>query len=174
MVAVTDPLDGQVMHVRSSVGEKVLKRIPTAFIYGLFTLFALWLLSVLSGLVLGPAWGIQYARGRLEKGAKSNIRFWALLPGFLMVFLVVVLFTSISSSNPLALFGTFGFSSASLFIVTILFALGSLWALFYVTRNYKTKMNWLVYWYATISAGLHAFVSCYFLWYGFIGVRTWI
>ena len=174
MVSTDDPLDGRVMHVRSFVGEKVLKRIPTPVIYGLFILFALWLLSIFSGLILGLVWSIQYARGRLEKGANTNVRLWPLLPSVLIILLIFILVVGINDNNPLELFGTFGFMPFSVFIITILFALGSLWSLFYTIGNYRIKMNRIVYWYATASAGLHVFVSCYLLWYGIIGVRIWI
>ncbi|MEM8966170.1 MAG: serine hydrolase domain-containing protein [Bacteroidota bacterium] len=167
MVLVDDPLAGEVLHI----AEQVFKRTSPLVVYGLWILVVLWILLTISSLVLGIVWGIRYWTGHISGGANTQIRGWVLLPGLLMAGLIVLV--AFGMSDFFQAFGTLGFISISLFVITISFALASVWAVVYAIKNYRKPINRAVYWYSISLTSLHFFMTCYFLWHGIIGVTTW-
>lgn len=167
MVLVNDPIAGEVLHA----GEQVLKPTSPIIVFGLWSLFGLWILLTISSLVIGIIWGISYWKGRLSEKDNIRTRLWSLIPGLVMIVLVVL--TILGMNDFFQAFGNPGFISISIFIVSILFAIASVWGLIYVIKNYRSISNRLAYWYSALLATSHFLVTCYLFWYGIIGVMTW-
>lgn len=167
MVKATDPLAGEVIQL----GWQVLKRVPLFQAYSQIIVSALWMLFMLSSIIFGIIWAVRYWRDRISGGANIRIRLWPLLTSlFLLITLILII---ASSANPFNLLGKVSIVSLSIMLLTIAFAIASVWSVIYVIKERNKSMNKLVYWHSAILSGLHLIVTCYFTWYGIIGIRLW-
>ena len=167
MVQTTDPLAGEVIQT----SWQVLKRVSPFRAFGQLILGALWLLLMLSAVIFGIIWSIRYWKGKITGGANIRIRLWPLLAS--LFFLVTFIFIIVGSANPFKLLGMVSIVSFGIMLLTIAFAITSFWSVVSVFKNRHESMNKLVYWHSAILSGLHFIVTCYFLWFGVIGIRTW-
>lgn len=167
MVLVNDPLVGEVLYA----GEQVLKRTSPMIVYGLWALFGVWILLLVSSLVVGIIWSILYWKGRISGKANIQTRLWSVIPGLMMIVLVVLIIFGMNDF--FQAFGNPGFISISIFTVTILFAIASIWGLIYVIKSYRSILNRIAYWYSALLVTFHFLVTCYLFLYGIIGVMTW-
>lgn len=165
MIQVNDPLAGEVIHT----DLHVLKRISVVEAFGQLIVGILWVLFMLSAIIFGMIWSVRYWRGKISGGANIRIRFWPLMAClfFLSFFLI-----SVWNSNSLN-FSKFGLVSLILMISTIGFAITSFWSVICIIKERNKPIKKRVYWHSAILSGLHLIVTCYFLWYGVIGFRTW-
>ena len=100
-----------------------------------------------------------------------GIGLWPFLASLL--FLAVFLLPLIGGDNPLEMLGKISFVSVATMILSICFALASLWSVLNLIKERKAGINKYVYWHLVILSGLHFLVTCYLLWHGVIGIRTW-
>ncbi len=167
MVLVSDPLVGEVLYA----GEQVLKRTSPIIVYGLWALFGVWILLSVSSSVVGIIWGVLYWKGRISGKANIQTRLWSVIPGLMMIVLVVLIIFGMNDF--FQAFGNPGFISISIFMITILFAMASVWGLIYAIKGYRGISNRVAYWYSAVLVTSHFLVTCYLFWYGIIGVMTW-
>jgi len=167
MVQVEDPLAGEVVHA----DMQVLKRVSPWLVIGQLILGALWILFMIIAIIFGMIWSVRYWLGKISGGPNIWVRLWPLIASFL--FLMVPIAMLIAAENPFELLGKMSFVSISIMIFTICFALASAWSVVNVIKERHTKMNKFIYWHSAILSGLHLLVTCYFLWYGVIGIQTW-
>jgi hypothetical protein len=167
MVKTTDPLAGEVIHI----GSQVLKRVSPIQAFGQLALGVLWLLFMLSAVIFGIIWSVRYWKGKINGGANVRIRLWPLLAS--LFFLVTFIFIVVGFANPFKLLGTVSTVSLGIMLSTIGFAITSVWSVVCVIKKRHETLNKLVYWHSAILSVLHLIVTCYFLWYGVIGLRTW-
>jgi CubicO group peptidase (beta-lactamase class C family) len=165
IVQVTDPLAGDVIHS----GEQVLKRVSPIMAIGQLTVTALWLLFMVSAVIFGLVWPILYWRGKITGGANIRVRLWPLLASicilcFFLVFALRFNSLDLGKVNP---------ASVAIMLSSIGFAVSSVWSVLSIIKERKASVHKLVYWHSAILSGLHLIVTCYFLWHGVIGFRTW-
>ena len=165
MVQATDPLAGEVIHT----GWQVLKRISPVQAFGQLIVAVMWLLFMLSSVIFGMIWPVRYWRGKISGGANIRIRLWPLLASlfFLCFFLLFAL-----NFNSLEL-GNVNPASVAIMLSSVGFALASVWSVVCLIKERKGSIKKRVYWHSAILSVLHLIVTCYFLWYGVIGFRTW-
>lgn len=165
MARVNDPLAGKVVQV----SEQVLKRISPVQVYGLLTVITLWLLFMLIAIVLGFIWPVLFWRGKIKGRANIRIRLWPLVASLLiLIFSLLVL-----DANSFEKMGTISIFSVSLMLLSVGFALASVWSIVTIVKDHKVSMNRLVYWHSAILSVLHLIVTGYLLWHGVIGLRMW-
>ena len=167
MVKATDPLAGKVIQT----SWLTLKRISPIQAFGQLIVGALWLLFMLSSVIFGIIWAVRYWRGKISGGANIRIRLWPLLIS--LFFLIILILIIASAANPFNLLGKVSIVSLSIMLLTIAFAITSVWSVVYVIKERYKSMNKLVYWHSAILSGLHLIVACYFTWYGILGIRLW-
>lgn len=166
LVQVKDPLDGMVIQT----GSQTLKSISSLRVFGQFILGGLWILGIISSILFGMIWSIRYWLGKIPGGANVWIRLWPLITS--LIFLSLVALLNISASDLFEI-GKVNLRSVSISILTICFAIVSIWSVYYMIRNRKKVMNRIIYWYYAILAYLHLIFTCYLLWYGVIGIQLW-
>ncbi|MEP1096963.1 MAG: serine hydrolase domain-containing protein [Cyclobacteriaceae bacterium] len=167
LVRVEDPLDGDAIQANTDV----LKRSSAWFVFGQLIIGGLWILLVISSMIFGCIWAIRYWIGTIEGGSNIWVRLWPLITSFL--FLVAVIAFMIGSIDPFALLGRVSVISISLMILTICFAVGAAWSVFYIYKERGATINKIIYWHSAMLAGLHMVATCYLLWHGVIGIRIW-
>jgi CubicO group peptidase (beta-lactamase class C family) len=167
LVKVTDPVAGDVMHN----GTEVLSRVSPFIVFGQLFLGVLWLLYLAGSVLFGIIWLIRYWRGRQFTRKSIWLGLWPFIASLLV--LAVWLLLSIGGKDPFALLGRPGLVSVSIMIVTISFALVSVWSVINVIRGRRLKMNKNIYWQLTILSCLHVMATCYLMAFGVIGVQTW-
>lgn len=167
MVQAQDPLAGKVIQA----SNQVLKRVSPLLVFGQLILVGVWLLGMISSILLGTIWVIRYWTRKIQGGANIKVRLWPLIAS--LSFLVIVVTLIIGVSDPFELLGKVSLISLSLSILTICFALLSVWSVFYIIRERHANVNRIAYWHSAILASLHLIVTCYLLWYNVIGIQTW-
>ena len=167
MVQASDPLAGEVIETDWGV----LKRISSVQAYSQLILLVLWLFLMLGSFIFGIIWSIRYWRGKIKGGANIRIRLWPLLASFF--FLGALIFIVVGFSDPFKQLGMITTVSVSIMLLTIGFALTSVWSMVCIIKERHESINKLVYWYSAILSCLHFIATCFFLWNGVIGIRTW-
>lgn len=167
LVKVLDPLEGEVIHVNTSV----LKRISPIRVYTQNIVGILWIIYLLGVLVAGTIWFLGYLFGKISKRRHVNTYFWPYLTS-LLFFLVFVFFMA-GSSNPFESLGKPSFVSLGIMILTICIPVVAILSIVTLIKNRNLKITRHVYWHFTILAGLNFVVTCYLMWNGFIGIRVW-
>ncbi len=167
MSAVEDPLAGPVIHISTSVWQKVSPLI----VYSQLIVAILWGLAIVISIPYLLVWGIRRWRGKVPGGATIRIRVWPLLAG-LSVILFLVVFT-VGSADPFNNLGAPTPVSITIMLSTIAFAVFAVYGLLTAWRERATPMNKVNYWYSTGSSVLHTLVALYLLIYGVIGMMTW-
>ena len=167
MVKTTDPLEGEVLHFDTDV----LKRLSWLAAFGPLIVACLWALFMVSAVIFGIFWVVQYLMGRLAGGANLQVRLWPLLAS--LCFFGTALFFFLGLEDIFLRLGKVTIFSAGITVLTITFALTSVMSLFVVFRYRNEKINRVVWWHSTLGAGLHVLVTLYLFYFGVIGMRIW-
>ena len=109
--------------------------------------------------------------GQIPRGVNLQVRLWPML-ATLCVIGTVILFV-VGFGDIFNLLGSPNALSLSIMILTIAFALTSVWSLATVVRYRKEKISGFVKWHSAIGAGLHVLVTIFLLYYGVIGLQIW-
>lgn len=165
LVAVEDPLDGQVLHQ----GTRVLKPVSGGVVWGQFLFAITWVLLMIAGGLVSFFWLVGKSVKRSSRSEKSLRILTAFSSICCFAFLI---FMSIGSSKPFEYLAGPGLISISLFVLSLLFAGTALWSVFLVFKTYK-EMRSLPYWFYSVLAVFHLIVTMYLAYYGIIGIRTW-
>jgi len=166
--SVTDPLAGSVVHA----GSLVMKPASPILVYGQLGIAILWGILILSSILFFLVWGVRKLRGRIPPGATMRIRVWPLLAG-VSVLALVGLFAA-GMRDPFKQLGAPTTVSVGIMLLSIAFAV---FAALGVTTSVKVRaaeMNRVNYWHSSIASYVHALVALYFLWFGVIGLMTWV
>jgi CubicO group peptidase (beta-lactamase class C family) len=167
LVRVNDPLAGDVVHV----GSQVLMRISPLIAFGQLILVAVWALYLVGSVLFGSIWLIRFWLGKTSTKNRRSPGLWPFAASLL--FLTTLILLVIGGQNPLELLGKVSFVSVSIMLLSVCFALASVWSVITVIKERNAKMNRTIYWHAAILSGLHLLVTCYLLWHGVIGLQTW-
>jgi CubicO group peptidase (beta-lactamase class C family) len=167
LVQVQDPIAGEVVHA----GSQVLMRVSPLLAYGQLIIGAVWIFYLISSVFFGGIVLILYWRGKISRRKNISIGLWPIIASLL--FLTVLILTSIGGNNPIELLGKISFVSVATMLLTICFALASSWSVLNLIKERKTDINKNIYWHLAILSGLHFMVTCYLLWHGVIGIQTW-
>lgn len=168
MVQTNDPLAGDVVHT-GQIGWPVLKRIPAVQAFGQLILAVLWLLFMLSSVIFGLIWPIRYWRGKIPGGPNIRIRLWPLLASLFVLCFFLLFALNIDSLE----LGNVNPASVTIMLSSIGFAFATAWSVVCLVKERKASIKKRIYWYSAILSVLHLIVTCYFLWNGVIGFRTW-
>ena len=167
MVLADDPLEGEVLFL----DFRVLKPVSPLLIFGQLSIAGLWLFLLVSSIILGLVWSVRYWMGKVSGGANISIRLWPLIAS--LFFLIMMIIMSFGFKNSIENFGNISFFSISIMVLSIGFALASVWSVFNIIRNRKAKTNRFFYWYSAILAVFHLTVTVYLLAHGWIGIQSW-
>ena len=168
LAAVTDPLAGPVVHV----GNLVLKPAPALLIYGQLAMAGLWGLVIATSLLYFPVWGVRRLRKKILAGATIGIRLWPLLASVSVVGTVILF--SAAMADPFVRLGAPSVFSVTIMLLTILFAFFAALGVTVAVEARAVPMNRWNYWYSTASSCVHLAVAAYLLWFGIIGLMTWV
>lgn len=167
LTAVTDPLEGPVVHV----GTLVLKPVSPAVVWGQIGVAGLWLLTIALSIPYALIWVVRRVRKKVDPGPTIKIRLWPLLAG-VSVIAFVALFTQ-GAADPFSRLGEPTFWSVGILISTLAFAAFAILGVRDAVRFRHWAMNRGNYWFSTVSSSLHLIVAVYLAVYGVIGIMTW-
>lgn len=168
LAQAVDPLLGPVIHV----GSMVLKPASPVLIYGQLGIAILWLLAIVTSLLFFPVWGVRKLRGNIASGATIRIRLWPLLAG-LSVIALIGLFV-LAMSDPFKNLAAPTVYSLGVMLSSIAFAVFAALGVRTAIEERRTEMNRFNYWHASSASFLHGIVAAYMLWFGAIGLMTWV
>ena len=165
----TDPVEGKVIY--GNIG--MLKKISTLYAYILIIIF--WALFIVPLIIIIFA-VISLLIYLFGKKRNKKALWFSLLPLISIGFLVIAaIFISMQTRFDLfLLLGNISWLSVLIFIGTIGFALTSLWAIYYIYKNRKVKMNKISYYLSVLVALFNLIFTIYFFSNGLIGIMTWI
>ena len=167
IVRAKDPLAGDVLQQDTTV----LKKVPTWIVFMQSILAFLWVIYFFGSTIVG---GIRFIRYFLKKRpAESNIRIWIWPYVTSMTIWMIWLLVIFNVKDSLNVFGKMNFVSVSVMILTIFFAVTSLWSVIHIFIHRNSKMKRTIYWHLVILSSLHFILAWYLLYFGMIGAQTW-
>lgn len=167
MIESSDPLLGKVIHY----GDRVFKQESMFLALADKFVLVFWLLLLILLSAALPMWGYRLWRKRyINEGAKltrqativSLVSSWSFL-----IFLLLGLL------SPIARLGSLGVVSAGLWLTSILFALGTLYAAYVLVQNRKLAVNPVLRSLCYGFTLLQIIVVLYLLWHGTISIMSW-
>jgi len=168
---ISDPLEGNMIGLN-------LKKVSPLWAYTLlsiFYLFYLFIVIFLSSVVFGLLSVFVYLFGKKKNKIALLI---SLLPiitySFIIVIAVLLKLTIHNRYDGFQIIGTMNPISMLVFICSICYALFTIWAMYYIYRNYHEKMSKIFYFHSALAALLNLIFMLYFLSNGLIGIPTWI
>jgi len=170
LARVKDPLAGETVQIDTTLYQ----RISPFHVFGLLALFILWSLVMVVDFIFAFFWIPRRVWGKLQGGPSIQLRIWPLISSGLIL---LATFSGIifgGNASTLESWGTLSMVSVNLFVASIAFCLTSIWSLWLAIRYYKQPIYKLAYWHSTLLASLHVGVMIYLLYYGAIGIRTWV
>jgi Beta-lactamase len=148
-----------------------LKKIPTWFAIGEILIVFYAVLCMLSVLVYAPFWMIGGLIKRRRRVAERGMRVWPLVAVLSLVGSVSIIVVSVN--DLIERFGSVTPWSASLFFLTIAFAVASVAAAISLWRVPVEGVRRGVRWFSVaITVGL-LIATAYLAYWGIIGLRTW-
>jgi len=164
---ISDPLEGNIIGLN-------LKKISPLWAYTLLSIFYLFFLVLFSSIVFGLLSVFVYLFGKKKSKIALII---SLLPiitySFILVIALLLKLTIHNRYDMFQIIGTMNPISILVFICSICYALASIWALYYIFRNYHEKMSKIFYFHSVLAAALNLIFMLYFLNNGLIGIPTW-
>ncbi|MDQ2077008.1 serine hydrolase [Marinimicrobium sp. ABcell2] len=163
---VHDPLLGETVQVEG----KLYKKVSPVVVYGRLILLALSLILVISSFVYLAAWLLKRLVSRKQEKPGNKIR---LVPAALSLLLLAIpLFFMVSGTDPLM---TMQSTSISIFVfvVSLIYPLAVIAALYALYRVKSLDVAKGVYWYSATVVFAHAFLATYLGSYGFLAFRVW-
>ena len=174
LARVTDPIEGEVLHYAygaSAVKTSVLKKINPWLGYTQLLIGFLWLLVIVFSLFKTLGIGISKIRGRDDPIEVKQLRRWPLMSSWAFISIWGLLF--VAGTNPYYYMGGPSIVSVGIMLMTIVFALCSVFAVVAVFIKKSNKVNKSSYWYYAIASGLHFCVMLFLLKFGVIGIIFW-
>ncbi len=174
LTRVTDPIEGEVLHYAygaSAVNTSVLKKINPWLGYTQLLIGFLWLVIIVFSLFKTLGIGISRLRGRDVPIEVKQLRRWPLLSSWSFISIWGLLF--VAGSNPYYFMGAPTIVSVGVMLMTIAFALCSLFALVTVIIKKSSTTNKVSYWYYAVASGTHFCVMLFLLEFGVIGIMFW-
>jgi len=169
LVQIEDPLAGNVIHIGSMVYEKE----SPVIVIGKLAVFGLWILFMIVAIISGCIWAIRYWLNKVSKETNKWVRLWPLLTSVVFISMIGILIALASSVNIANMLGTINGLSVLFMLLTICFAIGAVYSLFYTVWKRNNKINKTTYWLSAILSGLHVLITCYLFLYGVIGIQLW-
>lgn len=174
LASVIDPIEGEVLHYAygaSAVKTSVLKKINPWLGYTQLLIGFLWLLVIIFSLFKTLGIGIATLRGRGVPIQVKQLRRWPLMASWSFISIWGLLF--VAGSNPYHYMAGPTVVSIGIMLMTIVFALCSVFAIATVFIKKSNKVNKSSYWYYAIASGLHFCVMLFLLKFGVIGIIFW-
>lgn len=169
MVKIDDPIAGTVFYNK----KQVLKPIPAVLLFGQVLILGLWILGMLTAILFSIVWSIRFWMGKMAGGPNIWIRLGPLIATVCCLIATITLDIGSTSGDFYGTFGNITLMSIIVFVFLIGFALASLWSVYYLFKVEKGGIKKLTYWYSAALICLNFLATCYFLWWGLIGVPTW-
>jgi CubicO group peptidase (beta-lactamase class C family) len=170
LVMINDPLAGNVIHN----GQIVLKKISPVWAYSLISLFISFPIIMVTTIIFGLLWIVVYMFGKNKNRTALLICLWPLITSsFIYAAILSIVIKAQTRYDSFQLLGTVNPVSILLFILSICYALASVWSVLYIFRNRKVKMSKIFYSHSMLAAILNLIFTFYFLSNGLIGIQTW-
>jgi CubicO group peptidase (beta-lactamase class C family) len=165
---LNDPLEGNIIGLN-------LKKISPLRAYTLLSIFYLFFILFISSVLFGLLSVFVFLFGK----RKSKIALLvSLLPiitySFILVIAVLLKLTIHNRYDGFQIIGTMNPISMLVLICSICYALSTIWAMYYIYRNYHEKMSKIFQFHSALAAILNLIFMLYFLSNGLIGIPTWI
>lgn len=164
----TDPIAGTVVHSNNTV----LRPTSAVQVYFLLGVALLWGLFIATSLVFLPVWFVRQLRGKIPAGGSIRIRIWPLFASASVLALVGLFF--LGMGDPFTRLGAPTFYSIGIMLASLAFPVFSILGVYTSYWERKNVMNRGTYWHSTLASLVHLMVLFYLLYFGVIGLRTWL
>lgn len=161
---VDDPIAGPAIQVEGDLFQKIS---PISFYAKLAFLSSFGFLVILSTFYT-PVWAINKLRGKIEKGAATQLRLWPSIASLLFVGTQIV--NIIAMSNIEAI-GTLSIASFFLFAAPLAALAAAIVGAFMLWRYRSPKGA--IFWLSLVMTSCHLLACFYLASYGLLGLRTW-
>ena len=151
--------------------QGTMKMIPTWFAIGEILCMLFVILSIAAIVVYAPFWLLGGLIKSRRRAAERALRFWPLLAVLSLVAFVVIFIAA--SSDLIERLGNLTVWSASLWVVTLVFAVAALASFFVALRRRGEGVRRGVQRFSLIVSLALVIVAAYLAYWGIIGVRTW-
>ncbi|MGA8343831.1 MAG: hypothetical protein WB781_18000, partial [Candidatus Sulfotelmatobacter sp.] len=151
--------------------QTTMRRIPGWFAIGEILVAGFVVLSIFSIVLYAPFWMIGGLMRSRRRPAERAMRFWPLLAVLSLMAFVVIFITA--SSDLIDRLGNLTVWSASLWAVTLVFALAALASFFVALRRPQEGVRRGVRRFSLIVSLALVIAAAYLAYWGIIGVRTW-
>jgi uncharacterized membrane protein YidH (DUF202 family) len=149
-----------------------MKKIPSWFAIGEILTLLYVILCMVSVLVYAPFWILGGLSKRRRRPSERGMRIWPLLAVVSLVAIVVVPIMC-SSSDPIQRLGNLTGWSATLFLLTIAFAVATVASVISLWRAPAEAVRRSVRRYSLIVTVALVIATAYLAYWGVIGLRTW-
>ena len=167
---INDPLEGQIIF-----SGNFLKKISPFWAYSLLTLFWSFYLILFTSILFGLIRVLVFLFGKKKNKIALKICLSPLITNaFLFIVYFIILMNSKTRYDWFHTFGTANIFSVLILILSICYALASIWSVYYVFKNRHEKMSKFFYFYSALATIFNFIFMLYFLSNGLIGVPTWI
>ncbi|HVN21513.1 MAG TPA: hypothetical protein VMU05_22190, partial [Dongiaceae bacterium] len=157
--------------IQVNTGTTTMRRIPGWFAIGEILAVAFVIVSILAIVIYAPFWILGGISKRRRRPAERAMRLFPLL-AVLSLFAFVGIFV-VSNSDLIARMGNLTFWSASLWAVTLLFAVASLAGAFVSWRRPEEGVRSGVRRFSILVSLALLIATAYLAYWGIIGLRTW-
>jgi CubicO group peptidase (beta-lactamase class C family) len=151
--------------------QTTMRRIPGWFAIGEILVAGFVVLSIFSIVLYAPFWMIGGLMRSRRRPAERAMRFWPLLAVLSLIAFVVIFITA--SSDLIDRLGSLTVWSASLWVVTLVFALAALASFFVASRRPEEGVRRGVRRFSLIVSLALVIAAAYLAYWGIIGLRTW-
>jgi CubicO group peptidase (beta-lactamase class C family) len=165
---VSDPIAGTVVHSNNTV----LRPAPAIQVYFQLGVALLWGLFIATSLIFLPVWFVRKLRGKIPAGGSIRIRVWPLFTSVSVMAFVGLFMLGIS--DPFARLGAPTAYSIGIMLASLAFPVFSVLGVYTSYWERRTVMNRGTYWHSTLASLVHLMVLFYLLFFGVIGLRTWL
>ncbi len=168
LAACQDPLVGDVIHY----GDTTLKRAAAFSVWSEFVIAGLWLLLSVISILFFPIWITRRWMKKIQGQWTLHIRLWPLLAGISMFSFLTMMIIGLSDAPKYL--GNLTLVSVGSMVTSILFAVFSLVSMLVSILAWKQSVNRFVYIHSGLLSVTHILVTIYLLYFGVIGIRTWV
>lgn len=151
--------------------ETTIKRIPAWMAFGEILATAFWVLSIVSIVVYAPFWILGGISKRRRRPAERVLRLWPLLA--VLSLGAIVALVILCGDDFIGRLGNLSVWSATLWALTLLFAVTSIASAFYSWQSPGPGVRRGVWRFSVIVSAALLIATGYLFYWGFIGVRTW-
>ncbi len=167
---INDPLEGQIIF-----SGNFFKKISPLWAYSLLTLFYSFYLILFTSVLFGLIRVLVFLFGKKKNKIALKICLSPLITNaFLFIAYFIILMNSKTRYDWFHSFGTANIFSVLILILSICYALASIWSVYYIFKNRHEKMSKFFYFYSALASIFNFIFMLYFLSNGLIGVPTWI